>query len=85
MEVTITHSGVANNVQVSASVPGIVNVVPGVPIQIEVQLFRDGKNGKSAYEIAVENGFLGSEVDFANNIQNISQIDLLLNYNIAKL
>lgn len=68
MEVTITHSGVANNVQVSASVPRIVNVVPGAPIQIELQLFRDGKNGKSAYEIAVQNGFIGTEIEFTNSM-----------------
>ena len=42
MEVTITHSGVANNLQVSASVPGIVNAVPSVPIQIETQSHRTG-------------------------------------------
>lgn len=68
MEVTITHSGVANNLQVSASVPGIVNAVPSVPIQIELQLFRDGKNGKSAYEIAVENGYTGNEQDWINDL-----------------
>jgi hypothetical protein len=46
MEVTITHSGVANSVQVSASVSGIVNVIPNMPINVELQLFRDGKDGK---------------------------------------
>ena len=46
MEVTITHSGVANTVNVSASVPNIVSVVPNTPIRVEVQLFRDGKDGK---------------------------------------
>jgi hypothetical protein len=68
MEVTITHSGVANSVQVSASVPGIINVIPGVPMLVELQLFRDGKNGKSAYEIAVENGYTGTEQQFANDL-----------------
>lgn len=68
MEITITHSGVANIVQVSASVPGIVNVVPGLPIQIEMQLFRDGVNGKSAYQMAVENGYIGTEQDWINDL-----------------
>ena len=66
MEVTITHSGVANSVQVSASVPGILHAVPGVPLLIELQLFRDGKDGKSAYDIALQNGFVGTEIEWNN-------------------
>jgi hypothetical protein len=50
MEVIITHSGIANSVQVSASVPGIVNVNPSVPINVEVQLFRDGKDGRDGID-----------------------------------
>lgn len=68
MEVTITHSGVANSVNVSASVPNIVSVVQNVPVSIELQLYRDGVNGKSAYQIAVENGYLGTEQDWINDL-----------------
>jgi hypothetical protein len=68
MEVQITHSGVANDVAVSASVPGIVQVVPVVPTVVEVQLFRDGKDGKSAYEIAVQNDFLGTEQQWLSSL-----------------
>jgi hypothetical protein len=50
MEVIITHSGVANYIQVSASLPGIVNVIPSVPINVEVQLFRDGKDGRDGID-----------------------------------
>lgn len=68
MQVTITHSGVANNVQVSASIKGIVNVVPVLPMVVELQLFRDGLNGKSAYELALENGFIGSELEWVQTL-----------------
>lgn len=68
MEVTITHSGIANSVQVSASIPNVVSVAPTLPINIELQLFRDGVNGKSAYQIAVENGYTGTEQDWINDL-----------------
>ena len=68
MEVTITHSGMANSVQVSASIPNLVRVVPNVPIGIELQLYRDGVNGKSAYEIAVQNGYLGTEQNWLSSL-----------------
>ena len=85
MIVEVSHSGKSNTVQVSASKPGIVTVLQNQPINVEVQLFRDGSNGKSAYQIAVENGFVGTEQEWALTLQNISLIDLTLNYNIAKL
>jgi hypothetical protein len=68
MDVTITHSGIANNVQVSASVPNIVSVAPTLPTNIELQLFRDGVNGKSAYQIALENGYTGTEQNWINDL-----------------
>ncbi len=82
MEVTITHSGVANSVQVSASVPGIVQVSPTVPIKVELQLFRDGIdgiNGKSAYELVVENGYTGTEQDFTNGLMTPMVADFIQN------
>lgn len=85
MEISISHSGIANNVQVSASMPNIVELVPNVPIAIELQLYRDGKNGKSAFETAVAGGYLGDEQQFALSLQDISLIDLTLIYNISKL
>ena len=68
MEVTISHSGVANSVQVSASIPHVVQVAPSMPIVIEMQLFRDRINGKSAYQIAVENGYTGTEQQWINDL-----------------
>ena len=65
MEVIITHSGVANSVQVWASAPNVVQVLPTLPILVELQLFRDGVNGKSAFEIAQQNGYTGTEQEFA--------------------
>jgi hypothetical protein len=68
MQISITHSGVVNSVEVSASVQGVLNVIPSLPINVELQLFRDGQNGKSAYQIAVENGYTGTEQDFASDL-----------------
>ena len=68
MEVTITHNGIANSVQVSASIPSVVLVTPTLPINIELQLFRDGVHGKSAYQIAVENGYAGTQQDWINDL-----------------
>ena len=75
MIVEVSHSGTAKV---------LINNSP-LPIKVEVQLFRDGSNGKSAYQIATENGFVGTEQEWALTLQNISQIDLTLIYNIAKL
>ena len=84
MEVTITHSGVANNVNVSASVPNIIQVVPNVPISIELQLYRDGVNGKSAYELWLNDGNIGTESEFVNSTSNFD-MDILARYQISKL
>ena len=46
MIVEVSHSGKSNTVKVSASKPGIVTVLQNQPINVEVQLFRDGKNGR---------------------------------------
>jgi hypothetical protein len=54
-------------------------------INVVVDLKKDGIDGKSAYEIAVENGFVGTEIEFAQSLLDISYIDLTLNYNISKL
>ena len=85
MKVQITHSGFANSVRVSTSSPSAVVVEQTSPVAVELQLFRDGQNGKSAYEIAIENGFVGTEQEWALTLQNISLVDLTLNYNISKL
>jgi hypothetical protein len=84
MEVQITHSGIANDVTVSASVPGIVQVVPVVPMSVEVQLFRDGKHGKSAYELWLLDGNVGTVSEFVNSTSNFA-LDLLARYQISKL
>ncbi len=74
MEVTISHSSITNNVQVSASVPELVSVAQTLPIKVEVQLYRDGMNGKSAYEISVINGFVGTEQQWIDSL-NLQFID----------
>lgn len=43
-----------------------------------------GDTGLSAYQIAVNNGFVGTEIEWLASLP-ASTIDILLNYNIAKL
>jgi hypothetical protein len=64
MEVTIFTSSFVNSVTVSASTPGVAHVQPIVPMVIELQLFRDGQDGKDSYEIAVSEGYTGTREDF---------------------
>lgn len=42
-------------------------------------------NGLSAYELAVKNGFNGSEEDFTNSLIDVNAPDYTLIYNVAKL
>jgi hypothetical protein len=72
-------------VTITTDSPNIVFGNNQPQIAVKVELKRDGIDGKSAYDIALENGFVGTETDFARSLQNISTIDLSLNYNIAKL
>lgn len=83
MKVTITHSGTRNIVKVWASQPNIATLVPRQPIKVELQLFRDGKNGKSAFEIAQEKGYPGTENDFVNDLVE-QDIDFNAYYILSK-
>ena len=42
-----------------------------------------GKNGLSAYEIAVKNGFEGSERDWLNSLQATAEIEAMTQEDIA--
>lgn len=42
-----------------------------------------GKNGLSAYEIAVKNGFEGSEQDWLNSLQATAEIEAMTQEDIA--
>lgn len=73
--------------QVTISTDSPMVVFPNLPANftVEVQLFRDGINGKSAYQLALDNGFVGTEAEWIAQYNNESLVDLLLNYNISKL
>jgi hypothetical protein len=68
MEVTISTSNVVNSVTVSASTPGVAHVQPIVPMVIELQLFRDGQDGKDSYEIALLNGYVGTKEQWIQDL-----------------
>lgn len=59
MIVEISHSGTSNV---------LVNNSP-LPIKVEVQLFRDGK---SAYQIAIENGYVGTEAQWVATLIKVT-------------
>lgn len=61
-------------VTITTDSPNVILNNSPLPLKVEVQLFRDGKNGKSAYEIAVENGFLGTEQEWIDSL-NLQFID----------
>ena len=52
--------------------------VDGIPnINISAENGKDGvngKDGKSAYEQAVEGGFVGTEQEFINSLNNLNEI-----------
>ena len=83
MEVTITTSGVASSVTVMASAPGVVHVEPVIPMVVELQLFRDGQDGKDSYEIAVSEGYTGTREEFVAD-QVTADIDFNAYYILSK-
>ncbi len=68
MDVVITHSGIAFTVTVWSNNPGVVIYNSPEPIIVKVQSFRDGVDGKSAYQIAVENGYIGTEAQWIEDL-----------------
>lgn len=83
MEVTITTSGVASSITVSASAPGVVHIQPVIPMVVELQLFRDGQDGKDSYEIAVSKGYAGTREEFVAD-QVTADIDFNAYYILSK-
>ncbi len=68
MKVAITTDGILNEVVVSCDKPEIVKVIPTEPIRLTISLTKDGIDGKSAYQIAIENGYTGTEQEFAKSL-----------------
>jgi hypothetical protein len=56
------------NVTVSCDKPDIIEVVGAEPVNVSVTITRDGK---SAYQSAVENGFIGNEAEWINRLENV--------------
>jgi hypothetical protein len=83
MKITVSHNGVSRSLRVSSSTPETVAVSHIAPPKIEVQLFRDGTNGKDAYEIAVENGYLGTREEFTANLVD-ADVDFNAYYILSK-
>ncbi len=83
MEVTITTIGVANSVAVTATAPSVVHVQPVIPMVVELQLFRDGQDGKDSYEIAVSEGYTGTREEFVAD-QVTADIDFNAYYILSK-
>ena len=53
-------------VTITCDVPGIIEHVSATQINVEIGLFYDGK---TAYQLAVENGFIGSIIDWIESLQ----------------
>lgn len=82
MQVVISTSPLPFEVVVSCPVPDGVTVVEALPTIVTVTTFRDGVNGLSAYQIAVNNGFVGTEPEWLSFLEGI---DGLSAYDIAVL
>lgn len=77
-----TNNFSAAEVEHSSCVVEIETISP--EINVTEVFYEKGDAGMSAYEVAVANGFVGNEIDWLASLP-ASTIDILLNYNIAKL
>lgn len=62
MNIIIQNKAIRKKVTINASKAGVVTVIAKPRKQIKLQLFKDGL---SAYEIAVRNGYTGTETEYA--------------------
>jgi hypothetical protein len=65
MEIIITSTP-SLNITISCNIPGILEHINATPVNIIVEQFRDGK---SAYQLAIENGFNGSEIEWIDSLK----------------
>ncbi len=66
MDVIIT-SAEPIKATITSPKPDIIEVINNEPVKVVVSLIKDGK---SAYQSAVDNGFVGSEADWINLLEN---------------
>ena len=62
----------------------IVADVQEVEFNLEIS-GRDGKDGKSAYEIAVEHGFIGTEQEWLDSLKADSMVSYATHYNFPNI
>lgn len=71
MIVEITTDALPFEFVVLCDKPELIEVQPPEPINIVVDMTRDGVDGKSAYQVAVDNGFVGTEAEWLESQKNI--------------
>jgi hypothetical protein len=69
MIVEVTVDGTLLELVITCDTPEILTVVPTDGLSVTIEMFRDGVDGKSAYELAVENGFEGTEFEWLTSLQ----------------
>lgn len=83
-------------VHIECDSPHVVFGQSPCPVKVVVELTKDGIDGKSAYQIAKENGYTGTEEEFAQMLISIQDkqdkieignplVSLLDLYNLGKL
>ncbi len=80
MNVSITHSGTRKKVTVSCTKKGVVSFIQRPKKAITIEINRDGL---SAYQIAVRNGYTGTESEYAAESIH-PQIDFTAYYILSK-
>jgi hypothetical protein len=56
------------DVEIYTGYPNGVSVISPKPLLVSFELTKDGKDGRSAYQIAIENGYVGTEQDWINDL-----------------
>lgn len=70
-------------VEITTDSPNIVFGIAGEKMVVTIDLKKDGIDGKSAYEIAVENGYSGTLEEFTINLVD-PDIDFNAYYILSK-
>jgi hypothetical protein len=67
-------------VTIECDSPQVVFCNSPIPIKVIVDLYKHGIDGKSAYQIAVEKGYTGTEEEFAQMLISIDKKEDKLNF-----
>lgn len=68
MNVVITTQNPIS-VNITTQNPEILQVLPAVGIKVSVAVIKDGRDGKSAYQIWLDDGNVGTETDFLESLK----------------